>query len=119
MGKQIEAWNLSEVNDLTWPQVGVESVGPLVFGIGGNEYLIASIYVKVYDNNKFRRNCSNFLYWVSNDPAFSPSGINIYKVSQFDGARYTLLLGEKIYVWGGVRYLNGTWEAHFIDSYEE
>jgi hypothetical protein len=114
MGKQIEAWNNSPQNNLTWPQVGVKKLDSMSFKINNSEHPKVYVNWDVIDLEIVRWNVSNYMYWSSEDPGFEPTGENVPRVSQHGGVSFTVVPGQTTYFWGGVRYMNGDCAFVFV-----
>lgn len=130
MGRQIEAWNMSPENDLTWPQITPSVVTPLFFDHGVDfykagfhrmyfsTYLLEQAGFSVIEfKEAFRKNCSNFIYWVSVNAGFTPNGENSFGVSRSSGVSFAPASGLTYYMWGGIRYINGTYSFVYIGEY--
>ena len=117
MGKQIEFWNLSPLNNLTWPPISPQDVGPITFN-HGLEY-VGSIYwtVDTVDDRKMRKWGVNWLWWRVLNNARQPVESDLVSQSSYPGYEFSFVAGSTNYLWAGMRYLNGTWKAVFLDSY--
>ena len=117
MGKQIEFWNLSPQNDLTWPPVEVQSVGTLVFRKGSEFEGSVYIYLQGGITDVMRRNTIGLLFWDILDVFRAPVDSDAYKFKTYAGYEIPLESGHTNYIWAGVRYLNGKSDAYFVNSF--
>ncbi len=120
VGHQIEAWNLSPENNLTWPNVPHELVEDVVFSHGVNSFEDNShrIFPVNSASEKFKRNCSNYLYWAGIFPDFNYFDYRYPPTNRFGGINFSIIPGKLYYMWAGVRYTNGEWNAQFIGTFQ-
>lgn len=117
MGKQIEYWNMSPLNDLTWPPVSPQDIGDLTFR-SGTEF-VGSIYWTLvdYDVVLMTKWVVSTLWWrILNNPRVPVESDLVAQKARF-GNEFSFVAGNTNYLWGGVRYVNGTWKAQFLGSY--
>jgi len=127
MGQQIELWNLSPLNNLTWPTKGVAPVGE--FYIDYDEYVgeINCWFRSPESMNtptptreswvKIKQYCSSSVWANKLDNSNPPSEEEITKEKQGWQYKFALETGHVNYLWGGLRYYNGNIEWRFIGSF--
>lgn len=118
MGRQIEAWNLDPSNNITWPDVWVPDIGEIVFAHGQEFPTGIDWWVKEIDTYKKKTYTCAHLFWRVLDSPSAPDEDDIYKETFSYFCDFEFVQGHVNYLWGGVRYLNGTWKAVFLDSYD-
>jgi len=113
MGRQIEMWNLSPLNMVTWPPVGVSSVGDFTIW---NDGAIPATRVGFQEFNKllFERYTCCTLWARKLDDNTPPGEGDIIKKIQRYSTSIDIIEGHDNYLWGGVRYNDGSWVMIFI-----
>jgi hypothetical protein len=106
MGVQIEYWNLSPLNDITWPLSGHPDVGEITFWNIIYESSVACGFDE-FNKSLIQTYCPCTLWAVKLDDASAPGEDDIVKRVQKFSASVDLTAGHINYVWGGVRYTNG------------
>ena len=116
MGQQIEQWNLSPLNNLTWPQVEVQSIGD--FELDGMDF-VAVIRAWFGDLNmiKIKSVCGNVVWVRKLDNSSVPIESDIVFAKQTFFAEIEFVAGHTNYIWGGLRYPNGRLEFKLLGSY--
>ena len=118
MGAQIEAWNLHPTNDISWPNIPVEDIGSVQYDTKYETEDNVIGYVKTIDNIKLNKWCCCFLWAIVLDDPRQAVEEDITNSNQVDSHLFDLVVGHTSYLWGGVRYLNGSYTLNFIDSFE-
>lgn len=117
MGKQIEAWNLSPSNNLTWPQIVAQPVGDIEWSDGwwdyDNKY---RFWMNEWDNKKFRAWTVGSLWWNILDNPRAPTADDPYFFRTYPAYSFEVQAGHTNYFWGGVRYVDGRFKADFLGS---
>jgi hypothetical protein len=117
MGVQIQYWNLSPENMITWPLVGVPDIGNITF----NAYeSLSEVHCSFKDFNKIliEKYCPCTLWACKIGDDLPPTEAEIDLKRQKYSATLLLWPGAVNYLWGGVRYLDGTKKMFFIGSYD-
>ena len=116
MGKQIEFWNLSPLNDLTWPHVVAQRIGDIVFGSYEVTPLERRCWFEKYEIRKVETQTCGTLWWIKFNDASAPSPSDPYTFRRSYSNQFDLVNGRVNYLWGGVRYIDGTYKAQFIEA---
>ena len=117
MGVQIQYWNLSPLNDVTWPYVGVSDIGNITFN--AYEYTdYVSCSFKDFNKSIYEKYCPCTLWACKIGNDLPPEEDEIDLKRQKYSAKLLLWPGAINYLWGGVRYLDGTKKMFFIGSYD-
>lgn len=117
MGKQIEMWNLSPLNDILWPPVSVGDVGAVSF-IDVREYdsvVFAVVVVEDFDVKDLY--CVSYVWFNVLDSLNPPVEANLVIETDLQEAGVPLQAGHTNRVYGGVRYLNGTFKVSLLGSF--
>ena len=117
MGVQIQYWNLSPLNDVTWPYASVADIGNITFNAYESTNEVRCSF-KDFNKLLIEKNCPNTLWACKIGDNLPPTEAQIdLRVQKY---AVTLLLwpGAINYLWGGVRYTDGTKKMFFIGSYD-
>lgn len=116
MGQQIELWNISPQNDLSWPPKGVSDVGIITFWT--NEF-VSSLKCGFLEFNKvlIQKYCPNTLWARKLGDSSPPDEDDIVKAIKYFSTSIDFIAGYTNYIWGGVRYYNGTKKMLLVGSY--
>ncbi len=117
MGHQIEAWNKSHLNDLTWPQISPQDVGSIFWEERIYGALSVQWKVKEWNDNLIRTWTVGSLWWNRLDNAGVPRESDLVKETDVGWNTFSLEVGHTNYLWGGVRYVNGTYKQTYFSSY--
>jgi len=117
MGKQIEAWNLSPLNDLTWPLVDIKDVGPITFAHGMEFEGEVRWWVETINGILREKYSVGYLWWKVLDDDREPVEDDLVKATLKSSYEFEFTAGHDNYLWGGVRYINGSYKAVFLKKY--
>jgi len=117
MGKQIELWNLSPLNNITWPPLVAQGIGDIEF-YEGTEF-VQTIKFNAFEYDiKEKENWSVGWVWfkVLNN-AGSPTEADLDDTTEYPAHTFEFTEGATNYLWGGVRLIDGRFQAQFLGSY--
>lgn len=115
MGKQIELWNLSPANNLTWPPVVAQSIGDIVFGCSRKFQNFRRWWFSEWDVEMAKRWGVGSLWWDKKNDATPPSSTDPYIFKEYTSYEFELQPGFTHYLWGGLRYIDGRYKAQLLE----
>lgn len=118
MGKQIEMWNASPLNDISWPPCGVGKVGDIYVDLDEEYDLVVFVSVALESYTVFDRYCVGWVWFNVLDSPNAPTEDDLSVETGIQNPSVNLEAGHTNYIWGGVRYVNGSWDVVFLDSYD-
>lgn len=119
MGHQITAWNLSPMNNLTWPQItpgspGVITARPL--GVYGN---VVDVSIDTDDVAKRKRWSIAHVWFIVFDNARQPVEADMVKSRRYSGWwSVEFVPGHVNHVWGGVWMIDGSFVVDKVGAYD-
>lgn len=129
MGKQIEWWNLSPQNDLTWPPLVAGNPGPITANEGTIFVGSVNTWLEAEDQVSFKKWCASWVWCRVLDNAGKPVDADVVKfrkVGRWYGKEpkgftefynVDLLAGHTNYIWGGGRLIDGRLDVSLVGSY--
>lgn len=117
MGKQIEMWNASPLNDISWPPCGVGKESALYPELIKEETTYIDVRLLLGAFTTFDRYCVSFVWFNVLDSMDNPTEDDLVVETELQQHLINLEAGHTNYIYGGVRYVNGTWDVVFLDSY--
>jgi len=128
MGKQIELWNLSPLNNITWPPVVAQGIGTINFSEGVDKGLEVKYYLAEYSPGgtklsnveMLRRKEKWAVGWVwfkVLNNAGSPTEADLDDTTEYPAHTFEFTEGATNYFWGGVRLIDGRFQAQFLGSF--
>ena len=120
MGKQIEMWNISPLNDVTWPPLTPGDSG-WVKAIPGQQYEnIISIRIETEDVIKRKRWAFAWVFFLVLDNARQPREADMIKASRYSPyLDVEFIPGHVNYIWGGIWLVDGSFKVGLAGSYDK